>query len=184
MRDKKKTAHRRSEKAAVCAIFAVFAAVTGILEGMLPLELILPLPGVRLGLANVFVMCAFVWYGAGYALAVSLVRCLLVFLCTGNLTGLVLSLFGGIFSFVGLCLTRPLYRKSCTMIGISAFCATLHGLGQWLGASLFMQISLRWYLPPLCALCALTGALTGLLAEKLLKHLNGTKDASCTSDPV
>lgn len=172
MRDKNTLSSKKNaKKAAVCATLAVCAAVTGILEGMLPLEIVLPLPGVRLGLANIFVMGAFLVYGAGYALAVLLVRTFLVFLCTGNQTSLWLSLLGGLFSFGGLCVMRPLYRRFCTMVGISAACAALHGIGQWLGASLLMQTLLRWYLPPLCALCALTGALTGFVTEALLSRL-------------
>lgn len=168
MSDKQKKVTRR---ASLCALLAVMAAVTGILEGMLPLEVLLPLPGVRLGLANVFVMAAFLIYGAGYGFAVMLARTLLVFLCTGNLTALVLSLTGGMLSLVGLCLVRPLYGRFCSAVGLSALSAFLHSAGQWLTACLLMSVLLTWYLPVLCAASVLTGTLTGLLLDRLFYHL-------------
>ncbi len=168
MPDKQKKVTRR---ASLCALFAVMAAITGILEGMLPLEVLLPLPGVRLGLANVFVMVAFLVYGVGYGFAVMLARTLLVFLCTGNLTALVLSLAGGTLSLAGLWLAKPLYGRFCSAIGLSALSAFLHSAGQWLAACLLMRVLLTWYLPILCAASVLTGTLTGLLLDRLFSHL-------------
>ena len=161
-----------AKKIAVCAVLAVFAAVTGILEGMLPLNFVLPVPGVRLGLANVFVMGAYLLYGAGYAAAVSLARMTLIFLFTGNATALFLSFSGGCFAFAGLCLMMRFYEKNCTMIGVSSVSSALHGAGQLAAAYWVVGAPVIWYLPPLCALSALTGIFTGTLMNRIAARLS------------
>ena len=155
-------------KITVCAVFAVFAAITGLLESMLGLDVYFPVPGVRLGLANLFVMAAFVLYGARFSMAVSLVRMGLVFLLSGNVTALILSFSGGMCAFIGLCALMPLYGKKCTMIGVSAFSSALHGIGQLAAAYFLIHAPVFWYLPVLCALSAVTGCINGFLLDRLL----------------
>ena len=43
------------EKTVLCAVFAVFAAITGIVESLCGIDAFFPVPGVRLGLANLFI---------------------------------------------------------------------------------------------------------------------------------
>ena len=145
------------------ALFTVLAAVAGLLESFVPLELILPLPGVKLGLANIFVAAAFVTLGKGYAFGVLLARTLLIFLFSGNPYALLLSLAGGTLSFVGLLVFVPLVGKVFTYIAVFAACAALHGIGQCLAAYVFIGSPIFAYLPLLGIACTLTGALCGLL---------------------
>ena len=81
-------------------MFAVFAAITGIVESLCGIDAFFPVPGVRLGLANLFILAAFVLYGGSAALAVSLVRMCLVFLFTGNSTAFILSFGGSVCAFL------------------------------------------------------------------------------------
>ncbi len=151
---------------ALCSVFGVLAAITGILEGILGFDAFLP--GVRFGFANIFIMAAFVLYGTRFALSVMLLRIGLVFLFTGNVTALLLSFCGGICAFAGLCLFMPLYGRKCTLIGISAFSSALHGIGQLTAAFFLTNAPVFWYLPLLCTLSACTGILNGFLLDRLL----------------
>lgn len=135
---------------------------------MLGLDVYFPVPGVRLGLANLFVMAAFALYGAQFSMTVSLVRMGLVFLLSGNVTALVLSFSGGMCAFIGLCALMPLYGKKCTMIGVSAVSSALHGIGQLAAAYFLIHAPVFWYLPVLCALSAVTGCINGFLLDRLL----------------
>ena len=111
---------RLYHKTVLCAVFAVFAAITGIVESLCGIDAFFPVPGVRLGLANLFILAAFVLYGGSAALAVSLVRMCLVFLFTGNSTAFVLSFGGSICAFLALCALMPL-------CGLSALTGCLVG---------------------------------------------------------
>ena len=163
---------RHSAKTAViCALLAVLGAVLGILEGMLPLNLVLPIPGVKLGLANLFVMCAFLMYGAPGAFAVSAARILLVFMFSGNVTAFLLSSAGGAAAFIGLWGMMRFYGRRCTMIGISAVSSALHGVGQTAAALCLIGTPVLYYLPVLCGCCALTGVFTGALTNRIARRL-------------
>lgn len=54
---------RLYHKTVLCAVFAAFAAITGIVESLCGIDAFFPVPGVRLGLANLFILAAFVLYG-------------------------------------------------------------------------------------------------------------------------
>ena len=159
---------RLYHKTVLCAVFAVFAAITGIVESLCGIDAFFPVPGVRLGLANLFILAAFVLYGGSAALAVSLVRMCLVFLFTGNSTAFVLSFGGSVCAFLALCALMPLYGKKCTLIGVSACSSACHGIGQLLAAHFLVRTPVFWYLPLLCGLSALTGCLVGALLDRLL----------------
>lgn len=150
-------------KISISALFTVFAAVCGILEGMLPLQLIIPIPGVKLGIANIFVVFAFKCLGASYAFLISLARALIIFLFTGNAMAFALSVSGALLSFVSLCFMMMLHNKVFTYIGVSSVGAMFHGAGQIAFAYVIIGKSVLYYLPVLLCACALTGVFTGSL---------------------
>lgn len=155
MRDKK------IKKLAVAGLFTVFAAICGILEGFLPLQLIIPVPGVKLGIANIFIVFAFCYLGKGYALSVSLARVFIVFIFSGNYISLVLSLSGALFSYLALFLIIRLHNKVFSFIGISSVCSFLHGFGQLCMAYIIVGRTVMYYLPIMLIACVITGIFTG-----------------------
>ena len=162
------------------ALFSAVAAVVGLLENLLPLEWLLPLPGVKLGTANIVVAAAYSLLGPFYALGVMLCRTLLVFFFSGNPVSFALSLGGSLLSFAGLCIGMRQKGKKLSYIGVSALSAACHGLGQLTAASLFTGISVFSYLPLLGAACTVTGALCGILMNLFLDRIvkEGERHAS------
>ena len=135
----------------------------------MPLSLLIPIPGVKLGLANLFIMCAYLILGAKAAFAVMIVRLALVFLFSGHAISFVLSLGGGLVAFLGLIFIARSYRRgNCSCIGVSAFTAVGHGIGQLAAAYLIIGVPIVYYLPILCPGCILTGICTGALLNALL----------------
>ena len=80
-----------------CAVFLSCAMVLSYIESLFPLPI--PLPGIKLGLANAAVLTLLLCRPAGYALAVSLARVVLSGLLFGNLSGFAMSFAGAVFSF-------------------------------------------------------------------------------------
>ena len=78
-----------------CAVLTALALALSVAEGLVPLTILFPLPGLRLGLANLVTVYALCRLSRREALLILLARCLLGALVGGNLTALAFSLTGG-----------------------------------------------------------------------------------------
>ena len=159
----------RLRKLTFCAVLTAAALVTFVLESQIPP--LTAVPGVKLGLSNIFTLFALEALGAGWALALLLIRVLLGSIVTGQMTALLYSLCGGFAAFAGmLILKRPLCGEKLWVR--SVFCAMLHNAGQLAAASAVMATNAIWYYLPVLLLAAiLTGGFTGLCAQLCLKRL-------------
>lgn len=141
-----------------------------LLESMLSLPI--PIPGVKLGLANIVTLLALYLYGLRGALTVALLRVLLGSLIGGAFLspGFLLAITGAICSTLLMALL--LKQTSCfSMIGISMAGAAGHNIGQLLAACLLLQnTSILYYLPVLLLAGIPSGIATGYLLNSLLKH--------------
>lgn len=145
------------------AVLLTAAMTLSYLETLLPLSALLPLPGFKLGLANLAITLAFVLIGKRDAALISALRIGIMSLLFGNLTSFFFSALGGLFSYLSLLLASRLLRR-CSYVGISVLCAVAHNLGQLLAAvCLFGTSLLLSYLPALLLAALLSGILTGSL---------------------
>ena len=80
----------------LCAMLTALALALSWVERFLPLSLLIPLPGIKLGLANIVTLFALYALGPAQALLILLCRCTLGALFAGNLNALIYSLFGGV----------------------------------------------------------------------------------------
>ncbi len=139
------------------------------LEAVLPLTVWLPLPGFKLGLANIIVTLVFVAISPADAAIVSFCRVSVMGILFGSISSFFFSLCGAALSYLGLWLLARLCRSLFSMIGVSVGCAVLHNLGQLLAASVWFgtQVILG-YLPVLLIAALLFGSVTGILLEFIL----------------
>ena len=79
----------------VCAMLVALALALSYLESFFPLSLVIPLPGVKLGLANVVKLFALYALGPGQAVLILLGRCFLGAMFAGHINALLFSLLGG-----------------------------------------------------------------------------------------
>ncbi|MCD6156305.1 MAG: Gx transporter family protein [Candidatus Atribacteria bacterium] len=108
---------------------------------------LLPLPGVKVGLANIVTLFVFFVIGSREALLVLLVRILIGNLLRGTFLniGFFLSLSGGIVGFLVLYL---LSRKLRSVVGLSVASAVAHNLAQLSVAFLYVgNKAIFLYLP-------------------------------------
>ena len=158
---------------ALCAVLAALALGLSTLEGLFPLSLIVPLPGVKLGLANIVTVFALYQLGAGAALAILLTRCLLGGLFAGNVSAMLFSLLGGVTAMlvmIGLSRLRKL-----SVYGVSVGGAAAHNCGQVAAAVLTLgHTAPLYYLPVLLGVSLFTGTLNGLISACLFRALAHT----------
>ena len=72
----------------LCAMLTALALALSWVERFLPLSLLIPLPGIKLGLANIVTLFALYALGPAQALLILLCRCTLGALFAGNLNQL------------------------------------------------------------------------------------------------
>ncbi len=152
------------------SLLVALATAMHLVEALLPLPL--PIPGVKLGLANIVTLLAIYLYGLRDGLIVALMRVLLGSLLSGMFLspGFLLGMSGAVCST--LIMAEVLKRTSCfSMIGISMIGAAGHNIGQLLAASLLLQSpSLMYYFPVLLLAGIPPGIFTGYLLNSLLQH--------------
>lgn len=163
----------RTRRICLDALLVAFAMMLSYLEVLLPLTAWIPLPGFRLGLANLAVMATFFLLSPADAAIVSSIRILLMGLLFGSATSLYFSAMGGLLSFVILLFCAK-FAKRCSLIGVSVLCAAAHNVGQILAATtLFGGYLIFSYLPWLLVSAVVCGATVGLLLNLTLPRLAG-----------
>ena len=151
---------------AVCAVFAAAALALSYLEFLIPINLIIPLPGVKLGLANLAVVLALVYVSPYAAILVSVVRVALSSLLFGSPTSFALSLGGAALSLAVMLALYAAARQGVKMsyLGLCIASAAAHSAGQICAACiLFASAALVAYMPVLMLFSILTGGATGIL---------------------
>ena len=157
----------------LCAVLAALALALSYIESFFPLTLLIPLPGVKLGLANIVTVFALYTLGSPMALCILLVRCTLGALFAGNASALIFSLLGG---FSAMLVMIALHRSRCLSIfGVSIAGAAAHNCGQVAAAMLTLGSAAPLsYLPFLLLVSLFTGALSGFIAALLFRAMANT----------
>lgn len=163
------------KKITINGILTSLALVLSFSEHFIPLSIIVPLPGVKLGLANIVTMFALFYVGAPSAFLVTILRCLLASLLFGGMPSLLYSLSGALLSLFIMLLLKPGYNKAFTLIGISMAGAAAHNFGQIIMASLMLKsTSVFAYLPFLLFTGLVTGLLTAIVSVNLFSIFEKT----------
>ena len=157
----------------LCAVLAALALALSYIESFFPLTLLIPLPGVKLGLANIVTVFALYTLGSPMALCILLVRCTLGALFAGNASSLIFSLLGG---FSAMLVMIALHRsRRLSIFGVSIAGAAAHNCGQVAAAMLTLGSAAPLsYLPFLLLVSLFTGALSGFIAALLFRAMANT----------
>ena len=157
----------------LCAVLTAMALALSYVESFFPLSLAIPLPGIKLGLANIVTLFALYALGPGQAFMILLARCLLGALFAGNMSALIFSVLGGVTAMAVMILLSRCGRLS--VYGVSVGGAAAHSCGQVAAAVLTLgNTAPLYYLPVLLGVSLFTGALTGLIAACLFRALAHT----------
>lgn len=153
------------------ALFTAIALILSLVESAFPP--LLPVPGIRLGLANVVTLILLYAAGPRDAFIVLILRIILASIFAGQGMSFFYSLAGGLLSFCVLCCLKRFLQGSFILLA-SVFGALSHNGGQLLTAVLITQTPALWaYAPILFVSGAVTGLFTGLCALLCLRHLPG-----------
>ena len=160
------------KKISTNGLLIALAIVLSYVERFIPLNLIVPLPGVKLGLANIVTMFALFYLGTISAITITVLRCLLSAFMFGGMSSLLYSLSGALLALLIMKLLMLGYNKIFSIIGISMGGAAAHNIGQIMMAGLMMKNTAVYaYLPVLLLTGLLTGTLTATVSLNLFTIL-------------
>ena len=130
-----------------------------------------PIPGIKLGLANIVTVYAVYRYRAAEVAMLVAVRITLGSVFSGNVMALLYSACGSLFCLAGMLLLRRAIDEK--HLWLSSVCgALLHNTGQMAAALLVTQTpSLLLYFPFLAVSGCLAGLFTGLCAQLIMPRL-------------
>ena len=145
------------------ALFTTLALILSLAEGSLPP--LAPIPGIKLGLANVVTLYCLQLFSPVQTFCMLLSRILLASLFTGQAISLLYSLCGGMLCFLCMWCTNRLlgghYVPLTSVVG-----GITHNTGQILTAWLITSTpGVLTYLPVLLISGLVTGLFTGLCAH-------------------
>lgn len=160
------------KKMTVLSLYTAAALILFVVESVIPMPV--PLPFVKLGLANIITLIVLVCYSPKDAFLVLMLRIFLASVFYGQIVYLVYSMAGGILCFLADVVINRLLKGKYIYI-TAVFGALFHNVGQMLAAFFFLGKGVLPYFPYMVLCGIITGLFTGILANILvlrLKRLN------------
>lgn len=162
----------RVKRLTLCGLMTALAIVLSLTERLFPLDAVVPVPGVKLGLANVVTLFALTRLRPRDALAILICRVVLSSLLMGSVTALLFSLMGGLLSLAIMQVLLRVEGRFCSLLGVSVAGAAAHNIGQIVAAVVWMKTgAVIAYLPFLLVMSVPLGLVTGLTCSVALTHL-------------
>lgn len=162
----------RDEKTRKIALYGMLIALAFIfsyIESMVPMPV--PIPGVKLGIANLVNVVGLYSIGAVGTAAVSLVRILLVGFTFSNMFSMFYSLAGGALSLCAMVAAKK--TGAFSKVGVSILGGIFHNIGQLLIAAFVTKTAgVFAYFPMLLVAGVITGAVIGLLGGMITERIS------------
>ena len=161
--------NKSAQRVAVSGLLTSLMLVLGLIERQFPLTA--AIPGIKLGLANSVLLYALYMLGIRQSIVLMLLKALMSWVIYTNMNAMFYSLAGGVLSLLAMILLSRI--KGVSIIGVSALGAVFFNVGQILMAVIMLNTPqlMVTYLPILMVSGVMTGILTGVVAQMVMKHL-------------
>jgi heptaprenyl diphosphate synthase len=160
----------KNRRYAVIIILVTNAILISLLESIIPVPV--PVPGVKLGLANIITLIGLVFLPFTDVMLMVIIRCVVVALLTRGVMMLAFSVSGGILSALVMALIYKKFSHYFSTKGISIIGAFIHNTTQIAVAYwLLGQFVVFYYLPILIVSAVITGYITGRIGEIAIGEL-------------
>ncbi|MCI5846561.1 MAG: Gx transporter family protein [Clostridiales bacterium] len=162
----------QSKRVALCGLLLALMLVLGYVESLLPA--VSGVPGIKLGLSNGVLIFAVYMLNVPTAFVLMGLKVALSGLLFGGVSAMIYAAAGGVLSLTVMCLlsrVRGLHPVVVSMAG-----GVFHNVGQLGMAMLILQTpSLAYYLAVLMLSGLATGAVTGVAASSVMKHVKSIR---------
>ena len=158
----------KNKKLTVLSLLTAVALIIFIVEAQIPA--LVPIPGVKLGLANIITIFTVWVISPRDAIAVLLARIFLGAVFAGNFSTIFYSMGGGALAILTTIGLKHILQENQLWIA-GCLGAIAHSIGQMAVALLITQTyTLIIYLPVMLVCSIITGVFTGLCAQILVKR--------------
>lgn len=158
----------KTKRLTALGLLTAIALTIFLIEARIPSPI--PIPGVKLGLANIVTVFAVFALGPREGAAVLFARIFLGAIFAGNFSTILYSAAGGACAIAVTILLRPILSANQLWVA-GCLGSVAHGLGQMVVAiALTATPSLVIYLPIMTAAALATGLFTGLCAQFLVNR--------------
>lgn len=160
---------KNTKKMTILALYTTIALTIFVIESALPT--LVPIPGVKLGLANIITLLVLLSYGGKEAVCVLVMRIVLGSIFAGQMMSFFYSLCGGLLCFAMMWLVNRILRGKYVYL-TSVIGAIFHNIGQILAAIVLTHsMSVLLYFPILMVSGIVTGIFTGLCTHFAYRRL-------------
>lgn len=157
-----------TKKIALCGVLTALAMIFSYIESVIPVPI--PVPGIKLGVANIAVITILYVLGVKEAIVINLLRIVLTSLLFGNVNSFLFSISGAALSLTIMIIMKKLDFFSC--IGVSVCGGVMHNIGQIIAAVFIMESeAIVFYLPVLIVSGVFTGVVIGVVSGIVAKHV-------------
>ena len=157
-----------TKKLTTLALTVSLALILSFIESRIPA--FVAIPGIKMGLANIAVIFILYKLGVKEAVAVSIIRVLLVSILFGSPVSLIYSISGAALSLLSMILLKKL--TPLREIAVSVSGGVMHNVGQICAASLMLETNVVvYYLPFLLLSGTLAGIAVGVISGLLIKKV-------------
>lgn len=161
---------KHTKKIAILGMLTSLSLIIFMIESMI--QPLIPVPGVKIGLANIITMLVLLYFSPVESFFVLLVRVIIGSIFAGQIVSFTYSITGGILCIVVMTMANKFFGRKNIMI-TSVFGGIFHNIGQFLVAFFVLELSgMVVYLPVLTIGGVVAGIFTGMVTYLLLKYFD------------
>ena len=165
---KKYSNRERTRRVALCGLLIAMMLVLGFVESKIPINA--GIPGIKLGLSNGVLIFAVYMLDLPTAWMLMALKVTLSGLLFGGFNTIMYALAGGVLSMI--CMSLLSRVKGMHPVTVSMAGGVAHNVGQVALAMIILQTpQLLYYMAVLMLVGLACGALTGIVASSVMKHL-------------
>lgn len=160
----------KTKKMTYITMLVAIAIIFHMVEGMIPIPL--PIPGFKLGLANIVGLIALYMFDAKTMSGINFMRVMIASLLRGTIfgTGFWLSLCGVALSSTAAIIAKK--KTPLSIFGVSVASSVFHVIGQMIAVTIIYEQFLMGALLPILILLAVpTGIFVGYISNLVLQRV-------------
>ena len=151
-------------------MLASIALVLGYVESLIPINLLIPIPGVKIGFANVVTIWVLYSMGTKEAYLISVVRVLLSGFLFGSMYSIIFSMAGALVSLTVMWALKK--SRVFSTFGVSVAGGGTHNIAQIIVAMIVLEnAGVSFYLPVLLISGVASGIAVGILGTLLYTRI-------------
>lgn len=156
------------KRTAICGVLIALAMIFSYIESLLPLPV--PMPGIKIGLANLVVVFALFKLDYKYAFLISLIRVVLIGFIFTNMSAMLYGLAGAVLSLIVMVISYKTLKLH--VITVSVLGAVAHIAGQMIVAGFITDFgAVMYYAPYLFIASFLAGIVIGTISNILISRI-------------